>query len=178
MALPNLDSRSRATQLPGSEAVAGTFSPLDDLPALITQTNILFQSLVERILHKLKLDDLLKPGMAPVLFALYEQDDCIIKDLSLRTRRSASALNSLLGRLQKSGVVELQPCERDGRAVRVKLTAKGRAMEPRVRELHDRVAAAVWQGLAPAEVTQAQSLLRRIVVGLAATEDAASEPGR
>ena len=170
----NLNPRHRASLQGAAEGVAQPTSSLEDLPALITQTNILFQSLVERILQELKLDDTLKPGMAPVLFALYEQDDCIIKDLSLRTRRSASALNSLLGRLQKSGVVELQPCERDGRAVRVKLTAKGRAMEPRVRELHDRVAAAVGQGLAPEEVTQAQSLLRRIVVGLAATDAAES----
>ena len=81
--------------------------------------------------------------MAPVLFALYERDDCIIKDLAERTQRSAAALNSLLSRLEKAGVVALRSCEQDGRAVRVRLTENGRAIEERVWELHRRVAAAV-----------------------------------
>lgn len=145
--------------------VAGV-SPLDDLPALITQTNIHFQALVERTLTELKLDGLLRPGMAPVLFALYEEDGCIIKELAARTQRSAAALNSLLGRLGKSGVVTLRPCPQDGRAVRVRLTAKGREIEPRVRELHRRVVAAVEHGLTAGEAAQVSGMLRRIIAGL------------
>ena len=146
-------------------ALGGT-SPLDDLPALITQTNIHFQALVERTLTELKMEGLLRPGMAPVLFALYEEDGCIIKELAARTQRSAAALNSLLGRLEKSGVVTLRPCPHDGRAVRVRLTAKGREIEPRVRELHRRVVAAVEQGLTSDEAAQVSSMLRRIIAGL------------
>lgn len=146
-------------------ALGGT-SPLDDLPALITQTNIHFQALVERTLTELKMEGLLRPGMAPVLFALYEEDGCIIKELAARTQRSAAALNSLLGRLEKSGVVTLRPCPHDGRAVRVRLTAKGREIEPRVRELHRRLVAAVEQGLTSDEAAQVSSMLRRIIAGL------------
>ena len=94
--------------------------------------------------------------MAPVLFALYEADDCIIKDLAERTKRSAPALNSLLGRLEKSGVVAMRSCEQDGRAVRVRLTAKGRQIAPKVRELHRRVVAAVERDLIAADVSRAK----------------------
>lgn len=141
-------------------------SPLDDLPALISRTNIHFQTLVETALVDLQLGDVLRPGMAPVLFALYEQDDCIIKDLASRAHRSAAALNSLLGRLQKAGLVSLRPCPQDGRAVRVRLTAKGRGLEPRVRQLHQRVLAGVQRGLSADEVAQVSDMLRRIVTSL------------
>jgi DNA-binding MarR family transcriptional regulator len=154
------------TTRPAKTTVAGGVSPLDDLPALITRTNIHFQALVERTLAELKLDRLLRPGMAPVLFALYEEDGCIIKDLAARTQRSAAALNSLLGRLEKSGVVTLRTCPQDGRAVRVRLTAKGRDIEPRVRELHRRVVAAVEHGLTPGEAAQVSAMLQRIIAGL------------
>lgn len=141
-------------------------SPLDDLPALIARTNIHFQAALERLLEQTRLDALLRPGMAPVLFALYEEDNCIIKDLARRTQRSAAALNSLLGRLHKSGLVTLRPCEEDGRAVRVRLTAKGRHIEPRVREMHGRVVAAVQDGLRPGEAAEVSAMLRRIIAGL------------
>lgn len=147
-----------------------SFSPLDDLPALIARTNIHFQAMVERTLVELQLDQLLRPGMAPVLFALYEHDGCIIKDLAARTRRSAAALNSLLGRLAKSGVVTLRACPQDGRAVRVRLTPKGRSIEPRVRELHRRVQSSVEHGLGAGEAEQVSGLLRRIVAGLQENE--------
>ncbi|MFC5454786.1 MarR family winged helix-turn-helix transcriptional regulator [Prosthecobacter fluviatilis] len=151
---------------PVKSATVGCASPLDDLPALITRTNIHFQALVERMLRELRLDGLLQPGMAPVLFALYEQDGCIIKELAARTQRSASALNSLLGRLKKSGLVTMSPCPQDGRAVRVRLTALGLEIEPRVRELHHRVLAAVEHGLAPDEAVQVSGILLRIITAL------------
>ncbi|WP_395752012.1 MarR family winged helix-turn-helix transcriptional regulator [Prosthecobacter sp.] len=163
-----------STRLPknnSSPLKAAAASPLEDLPALIARTNIHFQGLVERTLAELKLDRLLRPGMAPVLFALYEQDGCIIKELAGRTQRSAAALNSLLGRLEKSGVVTLRTCAQDGRAVRVRLTAKGREIEPRVRELHRRVVAAVEQGLKPGEAGQVSSMLKRIIAGLTQDEN-------
>lgn len=143
-----------------------TASLLDDLPALLSRTYIHFQAMVERTLTDLELEDVLRPGMAPVLFALYERDDCIIKDLAERTKRSAAALNSLLGRLEKAGIVVLRSCENDGRAVRVRLTAKGRKIEPKVRELHRRVVAAVEQGLEPGESAQLSGMLRRIIAGM------------
>ena len=131
--MPASIRQSRVSTIrPAKTRVAGGVSPLDDLPALIARTNIHFQALVERTLAELKLDRLLRPGMAPVLFALYEQDGCIIKELAGRTQRSAAALNPLLGRLEKSGVVTLRTCPQDGRAVRVRLTAKGHEIEPRV----------------------------------------------
>lgn len=141
---------------------------MDDLPALISRTHIQFQSLVERALAEVGLQDILRPGMAPVLFALYEKDDCIIKDLAHSTHRSASALNSLLGRLEKCDVVTLRRCEKDGRAVRVRLTPKGWEIERQVHELHRRVSRAVTRGLAEAETTAAATLLRRIIAGMEA----------
>ncbi|WP_395737804.1 MarR family winged helix-turn-helix transcriptional regulator [Prosthecobacter sp.] len=163
-------TRQKRTNGSCTTKAAAAASPLDDLPALIARTNIHFQALVERTLAELKLDRLLRPGMAPVLFALYEKDGCIIKDLAGRTQRSAAALNSLLGRLEKSGVVNLRTCAQDGRAVRVRLTAKGREMEPRVRELHRRVVAAVEQGLTAEEAAQAATLLQRIIAGITQEE--------
>lgn len=141
-------------------------SPLDDLPALIARINIHFQALVEHTLAELGLDSVLRPGMSPILFALYEQDDCIIKELAARAQRSAAAMNSLLGRLKKAGLVTLTPCEQDGRAVRVRLTQKGKDLEPQVWELHRRVVAAVERAFAPKEVTIATAVMKRLVTSL------------
>lgn len=165
--MPSAASTIRASSRQGP-------SPLDDLPALIARTNIHFQTLVESTLVDLRLGDVLRPGMAPVLFALYEQDDCIIKDLAARTHRSAAALNSLLGRLQTAGLVALRPCPQDGRAVRVSLTNQGRGLEPRVRQLHQRVVAAVERTLTSRQAARMSVLLRRVIAGLERDESSSS----
>jgi len=170
--MPTTSQPARSSARRQTTTARGDASPLDDLPALLSRIHIHFQALVERTLTDLELEDVLRPGMSPVLFALYERDGCIIKDLAERTKRSAAALNSLLGRLEKAGVVALRACEHDGRAVRVRLTAKGRQIEPRVRELHRRVAAAVEQELAPGEPAQVSGMLRRIIAGMKRGETA------
>jgi DNA-binding MarR family transcriptional regulator len=70
-----------------------------------------------------------------VLAALAEQDDLTQKDLARRTYSDANTLTAMLNRLEQKGLVERQACDRDGRARRVHLTRRGRALE-RILQAH------------------------------------------
>ncbi len=70
-----------------------------------------------------------------VLAVLAEEDDVTQKELTILTYSDANTVTAMLNRLEKKGLVERQACDRDGRARRVRLTMRGRALE-RILQTH------------------------------------------
>jgi len=64
-----------------------------------------------------------------VLAVLAEEDDVTQKELTRLTYSDANTVTAMLNRLEEKGLVERQACDRDGRARRVRLTKRGRALE-------------------------------------------------
>ncbi|MEU3526701.1 MarR family transcriptional regulator [Streptomyces sp. NPDC038707] len=80
--------------------------------------------------------DLLAEGTAPDGGCAYR-----VQEISDRVHLSQSALSRLIARLEKDGLVERGMCPEDRRAVRVSLTAKGRALHGEVRPVQREVLA-------------------------------------
>jgi MarR family transcriptional regulator, organic hydroperoxide resistance regulator len=156
----------------------------DSIAFLIGRAYYNYAGLLERKLAELGLDQYLAVGSGPVLFALFEVDDCIIKDLVRRVRISPSTLTGTLERLKRSGIIETRRDAVDGRAWRIKLTPLGRSLEPKCRVLLRRLELVLHRGMSEKEARTLRDLLDRTIENLrqpdlpAATHRRKSPPTR
>jgi DNA-binding MarR family transcriptional regulator len=141
-----------------------------DLVMLFPRAYYAFLGLLEAHLEQAGLHQKIRPGMGQVLFRLYERDDRIIKDLAESTLLAHATLTGLLRRMEKSGLVACRSCPDDGRAVRVRLTSKARALQPRLRAFHAQLAAEVESGLSPGDVAAAKRILSTVLHNMRAAE--------
>lgn len=145
------------------QSVATESSALEDLPLYLPRLYYAFLGLVERRLASTGLDRHLGPGMGHVLLALYEQDDCIIKDIGRRVQIANATLTGLLKKMEAAGLVECRKCAEDGRAVRVKLTKLGRSLKPKLKAFHEGVTATLQEGLSATEIELAHELFTHLL---------------
>lgn len=122
-----------------------------------------YKLLLERTLLRHGLDRHVSAGMGHVLFTLFENDDCIMRDIAAATELSLPTVTVVLQRMKKTGLVELRRDPDDGRAVRVRLTALGRLIEPRCWKVVDALDAVLQDGLSARESAVAKRALARMV---------------
>jgi DNA-binding MarR family transcriptional regulator len=115
--------------------------------------------------------------MGSIFFALYEKEGCIMKDLSERLRMPKGTLSGLIARMEAMRLVERRACPHDGRAQRVRLTRRARAMEAGLRARHRRAVEILQAGLQAGEVAELKRLLARVVENLRADEASAQSEG-
>jgi DNA-binding MarR family transcriptional regulator len=119
--------------------------------------------MLARILSETGLDQWVRPGMGPVLYALYARDNCTISDIADRTLLSASTLTGTLKALERSGLVRLSKDKTDRRAVRVRVTPLGRKLEPQLHELRREVQRVLRGDLDDEGVQQAKMRLAEMI---------------
>ena len=156
-------TRRRTRPAAGTRAAT---DPLNSLNFCIGRAYSNYIGLLERLLAELGIVKQVAPGMGPVLFALFEHDDSIIKDIAERVQLAASTLTSLLNRMERNGLVTRYRDGEDGRAVRIKLTPLGRSFEPQCRELLDRLRRQIQAGFTEKEVEKLNKLLSRVIDNL------------
>lgn len=122
-----------------------------------------YLGLLERVLADLGLDRHLRPGMGHILFALFEEDDRVIKDLVARSQLSYSTLSGLLARMEKAKLVVSRRDTRDGRAVRISLTPLARSLEPKCHAAVQRINEVMLGEMSEKEIAKAQQLLGRMI---------------
>jgi len=105
-------------------------------------------------------------GIGNVLFALFERDACIIKDLSERVQLTPSTLTETLRRMAKAGLIERHRDSTDGRASRIHLTKLGRSIEPKCRAVAEEIRGILESEMTPREVIELKKLLARMVDNL------------
>ncbi len=88
-------------------------------------------------LNKSRLNDLLQPGMGPILFALEENEGCSVKTLAERTQRSTPTLSNTLKRMKAKGLIQTKSDKEDKRAVCISITAKSKKLLPRLHAMHE-----------------------------------------
>jgi DNA-binding MarR family transcriptional regulator len=135
---------------------------LDDLPFHLPRVFYAFLGLVERRLKETGLDKHLRPGMPTILFALYQEDDCILKELKQRVMLAHNTLSTLLRRMEEAGLVTCRPCAEDGRATRVKLTKLGRSLDQPLRKFHLGVTATLEEPFTEKEAVTLREMLGRL----------------
>ncbi len=149
-----------------AESMSRRLSALEDLAFYLGRAYYNYINVLERALRDAKLDRYLVPGMGHVLFALFEHDDCIIKDIVERTSLAPSTLTAMLNRMERSGLVKRHPDLADRRATRVKLTKLGRSLEPACWEVQNRIQGILQAGITADEGEALRRLLARIMDNL------------
>jgi DNA-binding MarR family transcriptional regulator len=153
---------------PPSAAANRTASALDELPVFISRLHHAFPSFLDSLGRGSPLAGKLRPGMGSVLLALLEADDCNVKVLVERLHLRNGTLTGLLDRLEESGLIIRTACPDDGRAFRVRLTARGRALGPTMLECHRHGTAGLEAGLNRKEIAELKRLLARVLENLLA----------
>jgi DNA-binding MarR family transcriptional regulator len=64
-----------------------------------------------------------------LLAVLADEEDLTQKELTRRSYSDANTVTAMLNRLEGKGLVERRACKEDGRARRIHLTKRGRALE-------------------------------------------------
>jgi len=95
-----------------------------------------------------------------VLLVLWEQDNITVKDIGQRLFLDSGTLTPLLKRLQAAEILQRARDAADERQVRVRLTAKGRALKAQAVEARLQVACAT--GLPPAELDALRQQINRL----------------
>ncbi|MHC4916062.1 MAG: MarR family winged helix-turn-helix transcriptional regulator [Planctomycetota bacterium] len=120
-------------------------------------------ALTRKVLAETGLDAHIAPGMGHILYALFERDDLVIKEIAERTSLSLSTLTGLLRSMEGAGLVERRRDETDGRAVRVTLTSLGRSLRERCYGLHAKLMGVLEKSLSRAEAGRLRELLGRVL---------------
>lgn len=146
-------------------------SRLGDLPILFAALYHGFRLLIERLRMGEGLSSRVRLGMGSIFFALCEEDDCIIKSLAERLCLPKATLTDLLDTMEKNGVIERHPCPEDGRAYRIRLTAKAKAMKVSMVRRHDRAVEILQAGLQEAEAAELRRMLSHVLENLRKDEE-------
>jgi DNA-binding MarR family transcriptional regulator len=135
----------------------------DELFFHVSRAYYNYRLLLERTLRDLRLDRLVSPGMGHLLFPLFEEDGCIVRDLVEKSRLSFPTVTAMLGKMERAGLVARRRDPDDARAVRIRLTRRGRSIEGRCRRAAARLHAVVERGLGRREAAAAKRTLARMV---------------
>ena len=113
--------------------------------------------MVERILVEAGLDNIIRPGMGHVLFALYEQDEQTIKEVAAR-----STLTGLINCMEKAELIERRRdgADADARLVRLRLTTLGRKPRANCHEMLRHVSKISHDGMQGQNIDKAKAFCK------------------
>ena len=127
-----------------------------------------FMAVLDAELRACGLAGSVRPGMGLVLYELLEEDDLRLSELSNRARVAQSTVTEVTAKMEAAGLLRRRPDPRDGRASRVRLTRKARALRPRLTELGRRLDQVYAAKLSAREIATLMRLLERLRSALAA----------
>lgn len=104
-----------------------------------------------------------RPSFGSVLVPLLEEDGLRMGELAVRARLSKQAMTTLVRSVEGAGLVVRERDPDDGRASRVRLTAKGRAFRPIAEEVLAELDEVVGARLEDAELDRLANALRKVV---------------
>lgn len=102
------------------------------------------------------------PGQPPLLAALSKRDGQSQKELAEGMRIAPATVNVMIGRMEKTGLLERRADSTDSRVSRVYLTEKGRAAYADIREELRRIEALFFDGFEEEERERLRGLLLRM----------------
>jgi len=146
-------------------------APPTELVRRLCRTWEALQPVIARSLAAEKLDERVQPGMGLVLFALFEEDGQVIRDIARRGQVSHVAVLQLVRRLEQAGFVHRKDCPDDGRATRIWLTPTGRLIEARMQAASRRNREVLTRILGADDAVRLNDLLGRLLDGLRVVND-------
>lgn len=134
---------------------------LEDLPFYIARAAVAFRRFNERSVRAVGVEPQ-APGIASILHALSEQDDCTVSSLVGRTGLPNGTLTGLLDTLEADRCIQRVPNPVDGRSWCIRLSAKGRRLCVKLEERHRVVMTMFRDTLSDRETVQLKRLLARV----------------
>jgi DNA-binding MarR family transcriptional regulator len=125
-----------------------------------------YVALVDSALREVGVADRVRPGMGHVLFALFEKDDRVIKEIVERADVSPSTLTGIIRQMVRHGLIERRTDEEDGRAVRLRLTPLAKSLEKKLRRAQVRVHKIMCADLTSAELLAVKRALSRMTTAM------------
>ncbi len=110
------------------------------------------------------------PGQGRILFALWQQDNVPINDLSKRTLLRKSTLSELLDNLEEAGYIRREQSEEDRRKTIIQLTEKTRKLQSTYIKLSADMTEIFYKGFTPEEIDELEAYLHRILKNLVSQE--------
>ncbi|MHA1136750.1 MAG: MarR family winged helix-turn-helix transcriptional regulator [Candidatus Thorarchaeota archaeon] len=135
---------------------------------LITQIHHLGRRVFTELLKKHDME--IGPGQGRILFALWQQDNVPINDLTKRTLLRKSTLSELLDNLENAGHVKRIQSEQDRRKTLIQLTEKTRKLQNTYFKLSADMTELFYKGFTPEEIDELESYLHRILKNLVSQE--------
>jgi DNA-binding MarR family transcriptional regulator len=106
----------------------------------------------------------IRPGVGPLVLALFEQDGRTLRELGEIADLSPSTITALAQKLERTGALCRERCEQDGRAIRVTLKKLGRSLRQPLEAVSREVNGILHGDLSAVEVNR----LNRILAGMIA----------
>jgi DNA-binding MarR family transcriptional regulator len=106
-----------------------------------------------------------RPSYGSILVPLFEQDGLRMGELAARSRLAKQTMTTMVRLIERDGLIERGPDPADGRATRVRLTARGRALGRVAAPLLAAVEAEAAAGLSGAELRALRRALGKVAFG-------------
>lgn len=114
-------------------------------------------------LFKGELDDLdMTPPQFGLMSFLWQQDGLSQVELSEKSQVDRTTVGGLIDRLEKIGLVERHPHPQDRRAYQIRLTQKGRDLEPVLTERAIKASATFTAGLTDHDLSELTRMLETL----------------
>jgi len=117
----------------------------------------------------------LNPGQGRILFALWQNDNISIRELSLKTQLTKSTLTSMLDRLENAGFLKRKK-GKDRRIIKVKLSEKSENLQKKYVEVSKKMSEVFYGTLTEEEIDEFEDFLRRILDNLINAKDLRKDP--
>ena len=112
----------------------------------------------------------LNPGQGRILFALWQNDNISIRELSLKTQLTKSTLTTMLDRLEHAGFLKRKK-GKDRRIIKVKLSEKSKNLQKNFLEVSKKMTEVFYGTLTEEEIDDFEDYLRIILDNLMKAKD-------
>jgi len=112
----------------------------------------------------------LNPGQGRILFALWQEDDVSIRELSKKTQLTKSTLTTMLDRLENADFLKRGSDKNDRRIIKVKLSEKSKKLQKKYVDVSTKMTDVFYGTFTEEEIDQFEEYLRRILNNLINTK--------
>ena len=106
-----------------------------------------------------------------ILYVLWQHDAISISSLSAKTSLANTTLTAMLDRMEKMGLINRLPDEKDRRNKLIALTDKARGLQADYTRISDRMNEIYYHGFTETEIRQFESYLQRVLDNLEREEE-------
>jgi DNA-binding MarR family transcriptional regulator len=102
------------------------------------------------------------PSHGGILATLFKYGECTMTDISNNIRRDRSTVTALVNKLTKLGYISSRKDIKDNRSTIIFLTEKGRELEPRFKDISQKLYDIEYEGISESDKEVFENILKKI----------------